>query len=178
MSRISDVVDRIVVWFVAILMAAETAVVFGAVVSRYVFNSSFTWSDEVARGILSWLIFLGAAAAYKRAELVEINLIKDALPEIGERIVRILGTVLILIFLAFIVYYGVELMSRTSRQVTFVLRLKLNYFSGAVVAGAAVMMIHGLNELANLLRGQPLRRKSFAEDTSLAELDINSAARG
>lgn len=169
--KLSEGVDRVVVWALAGIMAAETTVVFGAVVARYVFNSSFTWSDEVARGLLAWLIMLGAAAAYRRAELVEISLFRDALPEAMERIVRTLGTVLVIIFLCYTVYYGVTLMMKTGRQVTPVLRIKLNYFSGAVTVGAAIMVLHAVSDFIELVTGKPIRRKEFLDEATQAEIE-------
>lgn len=165
MSRISWGIDRVVMWLLAALMAVETAIVFSAVVSRYFFNYSFAWSDEVARGLLTWIIFLGATAAYRRQELVEIPFFKDMLPKIALRIVLIVSAVAVAIFLIYTIRYGINLLTRTSRQVTPVLGISLYYFSGAVVVGSAVMLLHVASDLLSLLLGKEIVQREFVEDT-------------
>lgn len=47
-------------------MLAITAVLFGQVAFRYVFGAPLIWSEELARVLLVWLVFLGAAVCVKR----------------------------------------------------------------------------------------------------------------
>jgi TRAP-type C4-dicarboxylate transport system permease small subunit len=140
--KLSWGIDSVVMWVLALFMAAETVIVFSAVVSRYVFNYSFAWSDEVARGLLTWLIFLGSTAAYRRGELIDIPFFKEQMSPALTRLVLILGGIATAIFLAYTVRYGWMLTGRTARQVTAVLGIKLYWFSGAVIVGSAVMLIH------------------------------------
>jgi TRAP-type C4-dicarboxylate transport system permease small subunit len=145
--KLSWGIDSVVMWVLALFMAAETVIVFSAVVSRYVFNYSFAWSDEVARGLLTWLIFLGSTAAYRRGELIDIPFFKEQMSPALTRLVLILGGIATAIFLAYTVRYGWMLTGRTARQVTAVLGIKLYWFSGAVIVGSAVMLIHVVSDL-------------------------------
>lgn len=175
MSRISWGIDWVVMWLLAALMAVETAIVFAAVVSRYFFNYSFAWSDEVARGLLTWIIFLGATAAYRRNELVEIPFFKDMLPRLALRIVLIVSAIAIAIFLVYTIHYGINLLTRTSRQVTPVLGISLYYFSGAVVVGSGVMLLHVASDLLDLLLGKDIAQKQFVEDPDSSTGEIGPA---
>ena len=40
------------------------------VVSRYIFNSPIFWTDEVARMLLIWSIFIGAALGFRKGESI------------------------------------------------------------------------------------------------------------
>jgi len=54
----------------AVFLAAVTIVVLIGVVARYVLSISLPWAEEVARLLLVWLTFMGAAAAtYKRTNI-------------------------------------------------------------------------------------------------------------
>jgi TRAP-type C4-dicarboxylate transport system permease small subunit len=114
--KLSWGIDSVVMWVLALFMAAETVIVFSAVVSRYVFNYSFAWSDEVARGLLTWLIFLGSTAAYRRGELIDIPFFKEQMSPALTRLVLILGGIATAIFLAYTVRYGWMLTGRTGRD--------------------------------------------------------------
>jgi len=164
MSTISWGVDRVVMWVLAALMATETVVVFSAVVSRYFLNYSFAWSDEVARALLCWIIFLGGSAAYRRQELVDIPFFKEMLNKTALRVLMIFSAFFIAIFLGYIIYYGYLLAVKTSRQITPVLGLHLYYISGAVVVGSAITLLHVLADLIDYVSGKEIARKVFSDD--------------
>ena len=50
------------------LVAAEIIILFGGVVSRYVFDRPIVWSDELASTLFLWLSMLGAVVAFRRDE--------------------------------------------------------------------------------------------------------------
>jgi tripartite ATP-independent transporter DctM subunit len=50
----------------AVLVLAETFILFAGVVSRYVFNSPLIWTDELATFLFLWLAMFGAVVAVRR----------------------------------------------------------------------------------------------------------------
>jgi len=50
----------------ALLVLAETCILFAGVVSRYVFNSQIIWTDELATFLFLWLSMFGAVVAVRR----------------------------------------------------------------------------------------------------------------
>ena len=50
----------------ALLVLAETCILFSGVVSRYVFDSPIMWTDELATFLFLWLAMLGAVVALRR----------------------------------------------------------------------------------------------------------------
>src|SRR5512141_173989 len=47
----------------ALLVVAETVILFSGVAARYVFHAPLVWSDELASILFIWLAMLGAAVA-------------------------------------------------------------------------------------------------------------------
>ncbi len=68
--RIALAVDRrigqVVELIGAVLVLAETCILFAGVVSRYVFNSPILWTDELATFLFLWLAMIGAVVALRR----------------------------------------------------------------------------------------------------------------
>lgn len=64
----------------ALLMLVITVLLLVGVVSRYVFNQSLVWSDEVVSISFIWLTMLGAAIAVHRNEHLRLGLFVDLLP--------------------------------------------------------------------------------------------------
>ena len=64
----------------ALLMINITVLLLVGVISRYLFNKSLVWSDEVVSISFIWLTMLGAAIAVHRNEHLRLGLFVDLLP--------------------------------------------------------------------------------------------------
>jgi tripartite ATP-independent transporter DctM subunit len=68
LARLDASLGLLVEMLAAGLVAAEIVILFGGVVSRYVFNRPLIWSDELASTLFLWLAMLGAVIAFRRDE--------------------------------------------------------------------------------------------------------------
>ncbi|HLG46786.1 MAG TPA: TRAP transporter large permease subunit [Reyranella sp.] len=70
MRRVAAVLEwavgRIAEFVGALLVLAETCILFAGVVSRYVFDSPLMWTDELATFLFLWLAMFGAVVAVRR----------------------------------------------------------------------------------------------------------------
>ena len=57
----------------AVIVVAELVLLGAATTARYVFNSPFTWSDELATILFVWLAVLGAVVALRRGEHMRLT---------------------------------------------------------------------------------------------------------
>jgi tripartite ATP-independent transporter DctM subunit len=67
-ARLDVLLGLLVEMLAAGLVAAEIVILFGGVVSRYVFGRPLVWSDELASTLFLWLAMLGAVIAFRRDE--------------------------------------------------------------------------------------------------------------
>src|SRR5580700_6665007 len=65
----------------ALLLLAETAILFVGVFSRYVMHSPLLWSDELASILFLWLAMLGAVVALRRGEHMRMTALVRRLPQ-------------------------------------------------------------------------------------------------
>ncbi len=100
------------------LLGFATVIVFSQVVMRYVFDSSLSWSEEAARYMFIWLIYLGISYAAKHDRHIKV----DVLLRIGffsrmypglfsrddKKIVTIFADIVFVLFALTIVYLGYE----------------------------------------------------------------------
>ncbi len=101
MERIGDGLERIIKWILIVLMAVMITTTIIAVIQRYIFGSSFSWTEELDSYILVWCSFLGVAVSYRHIDLVFLDLFVNMLPK---RFKNILAFIVHLVCLAFIVY--------------------------------------------------------------------------
>src|SRR5215472_17987410 len=59
------IIGRAAEFIGAVLVLAETCILFAGVVSRYVFNSPIIWTDELANFLFLWLSMIGTVVALR-----------------------------------------------------------------------------------------------------------------
>ena len=65
-KKIASAFNSVVSILGIILMVLMIFTLSAGIISRYVFNRPFFWTDEAARIILIWTIFIGAALAFRK----------------------------------------------------------------------------------------------------------------
>lgn len=73
-----------------VLLLTATAMVFGNVVLRYFFNYALTWSDEVIKYAMLWLVFLGSGVAARQGLHISMEVLLTMLSKRGQRLNAVL----------------------------------------------------------------------------------------
>jgi TRAP-type C4-dicarboxylate transport system permease small subunit len=121
--RIGPVVD----WIVGGLMTALVVLVGSGVLSRYVFNYSLAWSDELAGLGFVWLTLLGSVAACRRRTHMAMGFFPKWFTPAGQRRIGLYANVAILVFLAAMVVEGIRLTGATFDDKSAVLRISVGF---------------------------------------------------
>ncbi len=106
-----------------ILICAMTIVIFLQVVMRYCFNNSLSWSEELARYMFIWLIYLGISYGAKQMKHIKIDAALNLFPSAVRPGIVILGEVLFAAFALYIAYTGFQLT---------IMQIQLTKFSAAL----------------------------------------------
>ena len=101
--------ERIISYLVLVLLSLMVIIVFANVVSRYYLHFSLAWSEEVARFMLVWLVFLGSFLAYVNDEHLGLDILVKKFPPLLRKSVAI-GVNLLVIFALYAVMEGGYLM--------------------------------------------------------------------
>lgn len=82
--------------------------VFLSAILRF-FHISTSWIIDVALLLLSWTAFLGADIAWRKGQLVGVDLATRNLPKVLQKIIQILVYLIIGVALVIIAFYGLRL---------------------------------------------------------------------
>ncbi len=96
--------EKFELYICVVLMSFMTVLIFVQVFMRYVMHNSLTWSEELARYIFIWLIYLGISYGAKIMKHIKIDAALGLFPKAARPYVVILGDILFLVFAIFIVY--------------------------------------------------------------------------
>lgn len=123
-------------------LALMTVVVGWNVTARYLWAHSLPWADEAARYTMIWLTFIGGGLALREGAHVAIANAQEALPDRAQYLLRWVILVIMLGFFAFMIWVGIDYMSRMAIQKSAALRLPMKWVYAAMPAGFALMMVH------------------------------------
>jgi len=123
------------------------------VVGRYTGLVFVPWTEEVARLLFVWVVWIGAAAALLRGGHIRFDFLIVRLPAPARRVLGAGVMLGVAGFLLLIVVQGYEIVrSTTSTFITLDLSVKYTYLSAVV--GAAVMLVGLLGRLWGGRRGE------------------------
>ena len=129
-------------WAVLLMLAAMALIVGANITLRYLTSHSFPWADEAARYLMIWMTFIGAGLILRIGGHVAITNLQDALPVVGQRLLRAAIVLVLLVFFGFMVHVGLQYAQRMQYQVTPALRLPFLYVYAAMPVGFSLLIVH------------------------------------
>jgi TRAP-type transport system small permease protein len=93
-------------YFAGFLLLTMVAIVFANVICRFVLNASLAWSEEIARFLFIWIVFLGAFFAYLTNEHLGLDLVVKAVPARVARWITVVSDFLVIFTLVIITWGG------------------------------------------------------------------------
>ena len=134
--------------FNGILLVVMFLITFWQIIARFVPGDSTVWSEEVARFIFVWIVFLGAATLTRDEEHIRISALTDRLGPTSHRIVRVLSAIFVI---PFVIYMAWSAYLNTVRQWnTFaptVDWMRLGYVYLALLLGGLIMLWYLIRNL-------------------------------
>ena len=129
--------------FNGLLLAVMFLITFWQIIARFIPGSATVWSEEVARFLFVWIVFLGAATLVRDNEHIRISIITDRLGPLSGRILRIFSAALIIPFVVFLTWGSYKNMFRQwNTFAPTVDWLRLGYVYLALVLSGMVMIAY------------------------------------
>ena len=138
-NRFIDKFERILEVVTSVILAVLLLTVWAQVISRYIFNNSLPWTEEVARYVMIWGVLLGANLAFLKGYLISINIIVERLPEKAQMIIALIRKLLALFFTGILTYFGVHLCVIGSGMQSPATGIQYTYIFLAIPVGAAIL---------------------------------------
>jgi len=129
-------------WMLAcVLLAAISCLGMWQVLARFVFSQPSTWTEESMRRLLIWMVMLGTVVAFRRGALVSVDLMLRTARGAWLATVRWIITGTALAYLAVLLWYGIDLVTRIRFQTFASMELSMGWAYAALPVGAALAML-------------------------------------
>lgn len=152
LERVNRIIARALEVVAALILLQMVILVFGNVVGRYFFARAITWADETARYSFVWLTFIGTALGVHRGSHIGMDILTAHVPDRVRLVLRILGLLLVLVFLVVWVRWGIDMAYRNRRFIASATGVPLSVVYGIAPAMAAVMILQHLAQVIDTVR--------------------------
>ncbi|PRO66302.1 TRAP transporter small permease [Alkalicoccus urumqiensis] len=97
--------ETLLIIFSMIMVTVITLQVF----MRHVMGASLSWSEELARYLFIWLVYVGISYGVKKQRHIKVDVLLVLLKERGKIILTLIANVFFLAFAVFVIIYGTRI---------------------------------------------------------------------
>ncbi|MCC8193856.1 MAG: TRAP transporter small permease [Deltaproteobacteria bacterium] len=142
--KLEKAVDKCIVLVCGSMLLGITALIFIQVIFRYILQNSISWSEELTRYMMVWIVFLASGYVLSKGGHANIDMLLNRFsPKM--RSVAVKGSLLlIMVFSGLVIRYGFMLMRFGKRQISSALEIPMNYVYLAIPIGGALLIFYCL----------------------------------
>jgi TRAP-type C4-dicarboxylate transport system permease small subunit len=130
-----------------VLFVALFIIVMAGIISRVVFNSPFTWTEEAARLVFIWLVFMGISYGTKYDKHINVTIMLDKMPKKVAAVFTIFWDLVALVVFVWVAFNGVKYISYMGTSVTSVLRINQGLTTSIVAISAILNVIRIIEKM-------------------------------
>lgn len=142
------------------------------VVARYIFGFTYPWSEEIARYLFVWLIFIGTSYAARTGDHIRLDFLIGLWPKSIRKYMELIGDMIFIFYACIIFYFGWKYMNRifATNQFGPGTMIQMGYIYAAIPIGYALMIIRLVIRVIQTLRGK--LEKPAIEENMLEHNDV------
>jgi TRAP-type C4-dicarboxylate transport system permease small subunit len=152
--------EMILAFLIAVLVFFLTASVFG----RYALDIGLGWSDEAARLLFIWVVFIGFAVGVRHRSHIGVDFLVERLSPRPKRFVEIVQDAAILLFSILFTWQGAITVRFSFLQRLPGLDITIAWLYFAVLVAGVLMTIYAVFNLWDTMRGRRARPDALGEE--------------
>ena len=142
MRKVMNVLDKCCQWVVIVGLAVMTVVLFAQVTARYVFGSGISWSEELARYIMIWVVYIGAAVVYKDNSHISVTVLEEIFNPQARRILAVIQKLVSIGFMGLVGWWSIGMMEFAALQTSPNMLIPMNYIYLVFPISSVLTVLH------------------------------------
>lgn len=151
--RFMDKINNFLKRTVAFIIFAVFALLFIQVIMRFVIHSSLSWSEELARYLTIWMVFLGVSVAVRYQSLIAVEIVTQTVPKKIKTLLQIIVLIMTMAFSLFIVIYGAQICKLSFHDLSTAIGLPMWIPYAAIPIGGVLMFFNTIVALIEVFAG-------------------------
>ena len=152
LSKINDWIGAVGKYLSLTLIGLMTLVIIVQVFFRYVLNNALPWSEEVARYMMIWMVFLVAPIAYRRGLNVAIEIFPGLFSPRWRAALMVVINVLVIAALVRLLMESPGVLDRATRITAQTIPIEMVYIYVSMPIGLAAMVLAGVEIILRSVR--------------------------
>lgn len=137
--------------FSSALLVAITVLVFVSAVARTM-KHPLNWAVDISLLLFAWQVFIGGDIAVRNTNLIGVELLVNLFPAKIQKALKIIFFIMIIAFLAVLVYFGVPLLIQNRKRLFQVLPISYSWATLSVPVGSFLMIISASIRLVEIIK--------------------------
>ena len=154
LHKIRKGLNAVVSTICVILFAVMVIVGTYQIVTRFIFNSPSTVSEELLTYTFAWMAMFSSAYVFGKRDHMRMTFVVDKLPKAQRRILEIVIELLVIAFAVIVLIYGgFTIMGLTMTQKTASLGVMMGVIYAVVPICGILIAVYGVLNLVDLCKG-------------------------
>ncbi|MFC5068663.1 TRAP transporter small permease [Flaviflagellibacter deserti] len=150
-TPVERVIDGLIGFVGVAILGGITLLIFGNATTRYIFNFTVIWADELIVALMPWLAMCGVYLSIRQRELIRIEYFMDMMPPRLRRSVDIFASVFSAAAFCYVAVGGFNQLKLFGNDTTLYLDLPTSWFTSALFIGAILVVLAFIVEGGRLL---------------------------
>lgn len=146
-DKLLEIFEKVCSFVSTILLVGMLFSLSVQVISRYIFNTGFAWTEESARYMMVAMVFFGAVVCTKQGIHVAVDAIEELLPRTAT-ILKIIQYAIMIGYSGIVFVYGIQILKTASAQTSPNMKIPMNYI---YLVFPIAMILIGLYSLRHLI---------------------------
>lgn len=153
LKALDDYLEEIILLILLVLMTCIMGI---QIVSRYVFQNSLTWSEELVRYMFVWSAFLGIPFCIKHGLSIKVDQFRNLFPiPLQKALMYIDKIIIFVLFLVMFIYSCLVVKaSYLSGQTSPAMQIPMWIVQLSVCVSSLLSMMRSIQNFVNLIRGK------------------------
>ncbi len=153
MEKLFKGLRAVLYWFSVSSMTVMLAIIFIQVIARYLFNHSFEWSEELARFLFVWVVFLGSALIMGESGHLAVQFLPTKFKGTGFGLfLEIFTNVCSYVFILLLLTQGAKMTSIMTFQTAPGLGISMSWVYAVIPLSAALMLLYLIKDSLMIIR--------------------------
>ncbi|WP_092158746.1 TRAP transporter small permease [Maridesulfovibrio ferrireducens] len=148
--------DKIEEIFSSSCLAVMALIIAVQVFQRYVLQSSLDWSEELARYLFIWSVYVGCSYATQADRHLEVTILRNMFGPAVAKYITIVAYIFTILFCGCIAVWGMQmvLFLAETGQKTPALEIQMYWIFLSVPVGLGLMAIRTVQRVISILKGE------------------------
>ena len=154
----------ILYYFSVAAMSIMLITIFAQVITRYCFSYTPQWSEELARFLFVWVVFLGSALIMGESGHLAVEFLPNLLKgRVAGKILAMLVNLAGYVFLAILFFNGLKMARIMTFQISPGMSIPMSYIYAVIPLSSILMFLYLIKNTLALVRGSSEPEESPAK---------------